>query len=282
MAADKSDVEYLRLMKGDVLVRDMAKAGILLLVKGRMSVTYEKADEQTLGDRQMIVMPLGVGRMTLRAQRDCGIVLVRTDSLSHLCGYNSMESLSGVMDKHRPKQRLEVIPLDFNQRIVQYINSLAPVIEDEVYCKEFMDLKARELLFILRTFYTKDELAGFFQPLVSNDMSFSNFVWTNYRKVKGVSDFADLYNCSVSTFKQKFKDVFGMPALKWMNEQRARNIYYDLRYSEKTLTQISEEYHFASVSYLSTFCKNNLSQTTREIRSRKIKKSILPQIPTDF
>ena len=264
-------IEEVRLEDGRSCKIDLSHTMILFLLGGELSLSFEKIGSQKLAESHMALFVPG-GGVTLKAVGDSWAVIFKMEHLSRLCEQYSLESLyedTGESCIYAP------YPLLIKERLKTFVESLAPYTEDQFHCRSFAENKGRELQFLLRYYYSREELCGFFSALITPDVKFSNFVWENYRKARSVENFADISNYSLSMFKQKFKEVFGVPALKWMNEQRARNVFYDLRYTDKTLEQIAEEHHFSSNSYLSTFCTKHLSQTPTEIRRKVVPSSTL-------
>jgi AraC-like DNA-binding protein len=132
-----------------------------------------------------------------------------------------------------------------------------------------MENNMQELFFYLRAYYGDDELAGFNLPLLGHNAKFMSFIWDNYRNVHNVIEFAQLANCSLTAFKVKFKKVTGMSPSQWLLEQKIRNIYHEITCGQKSLKEISHEYHFSSVSHLGTFCRKNFGSSPGNLKPGK-------------
>lgn len=143
-------------------------------------------------------------------------------------------------------------------------------LDDGLNCVHYHELMQKELFIILRAYYTKEELATFFYPLLGKDMGFKDYVMTNYLSIKDIPDFARQMNLSVDTFKRRFKEAFGESAHKWITLRKSELIYRDLVVSEKTFTEITTEYGFSSQAYLSTFCKKYFDKSPRELRDKRL------------
>lgn len=83
----------------------------------------------------------------------------------------------------------------------------------------------------------------------------------------GLGEFAELANTSIDTFKRRFKEAFGEPAYKWMTRRKAEHVYRDLALTTKSIADIAEQFHFSSIPYLTTFCKQHLGKTPQQIRN---------------
>jgi len=131
---------------------------------------------------------------------------------------------------------------------------------------DYLELKKKELFYLLSGYYTAEELGYFFHPLMSNDSRFMDFVLKNYKKVRTVIEFAALYNCSVSNFEKKFRLTFGVSPYKWMNQRRIDEVYQELIATDKPIGQIAEEQKFLSLPQFTDYCKKHLGYPPGKLR----------------
>ena len=54
---------------------------------------------------------------------------------------------------------------------------------------------------------------------------------------------------------------------RWLNARKFDNLYHDLRHSSVTAAELARRYHFATVAYLSTFCRKMSGRTPSDIRN---------------
>ena len=127
----------------------------------------------------------------------------------------------------------------------------------------------QELFLLLRAYYTNEELASFFFPLLGENLDFKNWIRMNYQLFLPIKDFAAMANMSVDTFKRTFKKEFGMPIHKWLTEQKAHLVCRDIMLGKHTLAEIADRYRFSSQAYLCTFCKTHLGKTPQELRTQQ-------------
>lgn len=73
-------------------------------------------------------------------------------------------------------------------------------------------------------------------------------------------------NNSTSTFRNRFKEVFGIPAYQWMKQQKIILIQQELELGTKSFKEIAYEYNFSSVQVFNDFCKTNFGKSPGEIR----------------
>ena len=80
-------------------------------------------------------------------------------------------------------------------------------------------MKRQEIVLVMKSFYSRSELASFFAGIVGMGKQFENFVMENYKKVKKVKEFASLCHLSERAFSRKFNVKFGQSPYQWMQEK---------------------------------------------------------------
>lgn len=254
-------VEILKSPDGHTIDMTTDTVVIIFVTLGQIVLRYEDVPGNEMGQGQAMLFATGT-KMRITMQKDSSVFILRIRKKIQLCDDYSLEKLFRQTDMTRTGHTR----LPINNKIMQYLENFMECVGDGQRCSHYFDIKTAELFFLFRGYYTADELSGFFFPLLSPDLSFSDFVWQNYRRAKSVKELATLSPYGLSTFKARFRKTFGIAALRWMNEQKKRNVYHELTYSDKTLKQISAEYHFSSASHLTTFCKEKFGATPGQIR----------------
>lgn len=162
--------------------------------------------------------------------------------------------------------------LTINDRIYKFVELMQECVDDGLKCEYYFEIKIKELFFLLRTYYSKEELLGFFSPLLSHNARFMNLMYQN-RNAKSVYELVDISMYSESGFKKQFQKVFGTSASTWLRNQKASLIYRDLHCSELSIKELADKYDFSSVSSFSTFCQSKFELPPGQIRARKTKKT---------
>ena len=260
-------IEFLSVKKGEEVVVAIREIEIAFILEGTVTLSYLSIAGKIIDAGHMLLMVPG-GRLNLTAQADASMLFLRFRDTIQLCDMYPLENLHQTEDQ----KSVDIGMLPFKPPITQFIRGFLPSYQDGIRCTYFFDAKIKEFLFLLRVYYDKEDLSEFFCPLTSVDLSFSNAIWGNYRCIHSVEELAQLLNYSNSGFREKFKRVFGQSAAQWLKEQRAKNIHHDLRTSNKSLKELTTEYHFSSVSHLNTFCKSNFGETPGKIRRTHIDK----------
>lgn len=160
--------------------------------------------------------------------------------------------------------------LPVRERITEFLSLLHHCLDDKLECMHFHELMERELFIFFRVYYTKEELATFFYPLIGQDVDFKDFVLSNYMNISGLNEFASQANMSLNTFKRRFQESFGQSAHKWITARKAEWIYKDILLTDKPFSEIGQEYGFRSPTYFSEFCKKYFGKSPQLLRENGI------------
>ncbi len=237
----------------------------LLMIEGSMSFSFGDVLDKTLPHGKIMMLPAG-SNLKCRACEASKFIVLRLHNTKQLCDCFPLDILlkEQVAD-FKPGLHF----LDINERTSLFVSFLDTCMSDGLKCTYYFELKVKEFYFLLRAYYSKKDLLGFFYPLLSYDIPFSDFIAKNHHKAKTVQELADLTNYSLSGFQKRFKKVFGISAHSWMKDIRSKSIYHQINSTEKSFKEISDEYGFSSPSHFNDFCKTNFGTTPGKIRSKK-------------
>ena len=245
------------------------KNTLVYVESGEYVFSYGKYKNKTIKSGQIVLIPSetivdGLVSQTL------SVFLLRLGDVKNLCECFSLDMLLKEDDDNDTGKNNYPFLLLASAKITAFFSLCDLYISDGLMCRYFLQLKIKELFYLLRAYHTKEDLLHFFHPILSNDMSFSDFVLRNHKKVKTVNELAELANYSLSGFQKRFKKVFKTSAYSWMKEEKLKNIFHDITNSIKTFKEISSEYSFSSPSHFNDFCKANFGHTPGELRKNKV------------
>lgn len=260
---ERSSIELMRMPRGEEIAKQLTETEIVFILKGEVSISYGTHLDQKIGQGEIILLPQSY-HIKARVESDAFVTVMHIRSAIQLCERCTLNRLYEKGRRYDP----HIHTLKINDVLQKYLDNLFFFTEAGLRCSYYSELKIKEFLFILRYFYPKEQLAGFFQPLLSANMGFSDFVFKHYRQVQTVQQFASLSNYSQSGFEKQFKKVFGIAPYKWMKQKKAVHLYHELNCSGKSLKQICTEFNFSSLSQLSDFCKSNFGMPPGKIRNR--------------
>lgn len=263
---DRPVIDPIYLKADDRYDIDILENKIIIVRNGRINFSFGSHLNQILVSGNMIIIPAGF-RFTSKATQDSEILIFRIRTQVELCERFALEQL--LLEKDFDDDFEKIGILKSNKVITEYVQNLVGHITSGLRCFYFYEIKIKELFFLLRGYYPKKELLFFFYPLLSNDLSFSNFIMQNYHQVRTVKELAELTNYSLSGFEKHFKKVFGVSASQWMRSQRAKVVYHDINNGNKTFKEISYHHGFTSPAHFNDFCKLHFGATPGQIRKRK-------------
>ena len=145
------------------------------------------------------------------------------------------------------------------------IKGLFISIADGMRCRFFFEIKTKEIFFLLRAYYPKEELYNIFYPALTSDLVFSDTVKRLWVKHQRINDLATAMNYTYSGFYKRFVAVFGLTPREWFQKQRELAVYNDLMASEMSLKHIADKWGFSSRQSLSNYCKRIYRQSPKQI-----------------
>ncbi len=157
-----------------------------------------------------------------------------------------------------------------------FADTLVYYLRQGVNCEHFHEMKQQEMFLVFRWFYTKEQLAELFYPLVGGSLDFKSLIVENYANVANVEELAGLAHMSRSTFDETFKREFGMPAGKWLAQRKAQNVLHRMAEPGATLADIMIRFDFNSPPELTRFCKQHFGRTPTEIMKNMDDRQTMP------
>lgn len=262
---DRPTIEKIKLAKDQKWEMTLVDNKIIFMMDGSMRFSYGKYTDRIFPKGKMMILTSG-SRITGIAEEECYMIIIRLHNTKQLCDCFDLNLLLREKDKDFVS---DLYFLDINERVETYLDFLNTCVNDGLKCTFYFELKSKELHFLLRAYYSKKDLLYFFYPLLSHDITFSDFVIKNHFKTKTVQELADLSNYSLSGFQKRFKKVFGISAYHWMKDERSKTIYHEINSTEKSFKEISDEFGFSSPSHFNDFCKSQFGATPGKIRNKK-------------
>lgn len=158
--------------------------------------------------------------------------------------------------------------LPIRPRLREFLDLVMHCLDDGLSCAHYHELKREEFFQLVRAYYSKEELAGLFRPLLGIDHDFRQQVLDAYANGHGdVATLAESLHVSPATFQRKFKQSFHETAGQWLLDRKAERIIRQLKTTSLTFDQICFENGFSSLAYFSNFCKRVFGKTPTELRN---------------
>lgn len=150
-----------------------------------------------------------------------------------------------------PQQERDIVLLQPNVYLENYINSLTPYLNTTgIYKEPLLALKTRELVFLL--LQTDPALSNsLFNFNVPGKIDLVSFMYTHYRYNVGLDRMAYLTGRSLSTFKREFKKTFHTTPGQWLTTKRLEEAHYLIGQKGKTASEIYLDLGFEDLSHFS-------------------------------
>jgi AraC-like DNA-binding protein len=186
------------------------------------------------------------------------------------CIFEVPHNVCNKLDFHRYAPLCEKIeytmaPGTIRPQMQVFLDGLIYSLCNGISCEHYHELKQNEMFLIFRWFYSKEELALLFYPMIGRSLDFKAIVLGSHLYVKSVDDLAKNLNMSRSTFDSRFKQEFGMSAGQWMLKQKANHIRHYMSNPEVTISDAMIKFDFNSPTHFTRFCKQQFGTTPSEL-----------------
>jgi AraC-like DNA-binding protein len=255
-------------MKGETLHVNGVNNRIFFLLKGKINFLYA-SKQNTCEEGNFILLPRGC-EYIMKMEKDTSIVVVDVHYNVNFCEHFPLEILHKLSKGLKSKSSGVIYPLRINQLVSIYLTNITATISAGLKCKYFHEIKQRELLYYLRAYYPKNDLAAFFAPMLNDDTDFAELIYQNYESAKNLSDLAAITHYSVSGFKKRFVKVFGIPPYNWMEQEKAKKIHYEINCTQKTFKEITSKYNFYSPSHFNKLCRRMFGMPPAKLRKATV------------
>jgi len=237
---------------------------LFFLINGRVDIYYESNTFNLKKDTVWFI-PMS-SEYKIYAHTDAILVMNYFNKPIDICEKIALENLSVLLN-----QKSQTLMLRVNKPLKKFLSTLIFYLNEGVYCKHFHEIKQKELLYILRYFYTKREIASLFAPIISKNLDFKNTVLANYLHASSVKELAQICNYSLSSFNRIFKKNFQENPYIWLQNKKVKYIIGRLSDKNIPLGQIIDEFRFSSPSHFTIFCKKHLNLTPSQFRKQNNK-----------
>ncbi|NDW09730.1 AraC family transcriptional regulator [Dysgonomonas sp. 520] len=265
-----SSIDFIQLERGQALTLESGENKIILVTEGKIYSNSSTHDKVKVTSSNMVFYPF-LEQAEIKVEEKSEVVLIRFKNESDLCSI-----LSSITAVEATKQEEgNTITLPVKQIIYNYIDTIKKYQDKSIYDDYLQGLKIKEFGYILKNFYSKEQLQNFFKMFSVNDSLFTEEVCRLSSHVRSIRQLAERMNYSYSGFNKRFRRVFNTSAYSWMRDQRAKQVYQDICQTNKSLKEISTNYNFATLSHFNEFCHKNLGCSPSEIRRKNSTKQYL-------
>ena len=286
MGGENPMAELVELPEGSEWEIFSKKGKILFVLDGELEFPFGSHGDNYINKRHMLYLPQNVN-FRVTALVNTKFLIVRIQTRIQFCDCYQMETLmeDSVIERIDKEdfsldtsleetKSLHPCLMQIKQPLWLLLEQFSACLFEGLKCTHYIEAKIKEIFYMFRAFYTKQELASFFSEALNKDSNFAEKVHANYMKFNNVADFAKLLNYTSSGFEKRFFRTFGTSVYQWMIEQKSKRIFHEINTGNKKIKQISEEFNFSSPSAFNDFCKKHLNATPGEIRKNRLSQKV--------
>ena len=160
----------------------------------------------------------------------------------------------------------ELLTVKTNRYIQSLLKDCIAVMNSGFICPKYMQCKTEELLILLRSYYPNKLLARLFRPAFTGKIDFHEVVKKNRDKFFTVEEYAAATNLDRNTFRQKFRDTYGLNPTEWIKQERVKRVFQELMEGNKSISDIVTDYKFSNFPNFIRFCNLHYKNTPGNIR----------------
>lgn len=227
---------------------------------GKMNLTFD--DKQSIELVKSNMYSVGYDQhVRVRILEDTLMILLTFDRPQVLCDEFSLLNLK----KHLPKQDSQKRVLPIKNELCAFLSTMQTYLDNKMLCKHLQGLKQSEFFFIMRGFYTKEENAMFFYPLIESRDSFKAQVIDKSKTVNTVKELAESCNMTTKTLTRKFKEAFNQTPKQWLLARKKQQVKIEVLRADN-FKELQEKVGFSSYAHLNEYCIKQFDKSLKELR----------------
>jgi AraC-like DNA-binding protein len=236
---------------------------LFFLLKGKLVVNSSEVLGRIVSEGEFFFLPIPAD-ISLKALLPCNLVIFFFDQFRNSCERNYIRDLRPICTQN--KYQFQV--MDMRYPLPWLINNMTTYLDKFKDNTEYQQVKYEEFFYLLRTMYSKEEMAALFYPIVGESIEFRKFIMANYLQSRNIHELAGLSGLKRKTFDRQFYEEFGETPHKWVLKQKAKHIRYALSETNDSIQDIMKKYGFAIPAHFTRFCRDYFNCTPLELRKR--------------
>lgn len=238
---------------------------ILMVLSGAINLSLGVDRNLLMETGQMIYLEINLP-VKIRATQESSLLFLKIPGKMQFCADYPIEmTMNAIKSKNNPITAGCSV-LEIREGIYYYLDTLLDYLLEKFQGDGYQELKMKELNFLLRKFYTMEELTLFFFSSFTFDLDFFDAVRQHSQSCRTVGEIAEMMHYNVADFGKRFRQVFGETPASWLRRKRMELIINELIMTDKSFDDIAREQGFSSRAYFNNFCKANFDQSPANIR----------------
>lgn len=256
--------KYIELGEDTFFSEEDAKRNYLLFfLEGVFTINCNGYIDRKFRKGEMVLLPRSSFIKGTGVQNSKMVALL-FDMPESSCDKLVLQSLSEVCED--VNYNFNSVPIRYP--ITSFLEMLVYCLKNGMNCFHLHEIKQREIFLLLRGFYSREELALLFYPIIGKELDFRNFVLQNFRKVENVQDLIAMSNMGRTTFFNKFKTEFGVSVKQWMLKHTNERLLDKASEPGVTIKTLMSEFGFETQAHLTHYCQQQFGCTPKKIIER--------------
>jgi len=224
---------------------------IIFIMKGKILLRKDISDYKMFSTNNMFFVSKAFGPYKSVTKENTIYIELKSDNL---LPFIDQVLLNRIVSLYAP-DAMELNKLHIKKTLRYFLSGIIYYRRNNIFSKYVYDIKKKEFVFLMRTLYNKQTLAGFFSPVLLSQNRFRMDVLANYTHDSTVKSLSKKCFMTTKTFTRKFKNEFGITPHRWIVHQKVKSLEYYLVHKTVSIDRILTEFHFSNVAELLHFCE---------------------------
>lgn len=244
---------YLEIKKSETLDLDNLRLNYMFCVlNGRCIIQSDTCKPRDTRGGEMLLVPRTIS-CSVTVQQDVQLIVFGFDLPQNSCDRLIFENYA----EYASQITYDASPQPIKEPLRIMLENIAYYLQAGLNCGHLHQLKNQEFFLLIRGFYTKQEIAQLFYPLIGKSLDFRNKILRNYSSSTSVAELIRNSGLSRSSFFVRFKQEFGMTAKDWLAIRVRQEIVHLASNRQLSTKEIMHCLNFDSPQQFNRFCKHN-------------------------
>lgn len=250
--------------------QDHEKSTLYFVLEGTVRLGLDKGQKQCIEAGHFFLSEVGY---TSYIQAEGAVMMITCDITNAIsfCNEYSFRALMKFYQSNKKKLKLSdkklaylpIVPL-----LAEELQTICHLLQSGMKCLYMQNMKVEMLLLILRAFYTREDLALVFAPLLTEELDFKRSILLSYNPKNNVQDMIVHSGLSQSTFSRKFIKTFGVAPKQYLMQRKRSELLRDLITSSVSIKDLARNYGMTP-NYITKFIYQNFGMTPTELRENQ-------------
>jgi AraC-like DNA-binding protein len=262
-----SNIDIFCWEKETVIDQKASITSLFFIMEGRVEVCSGFVSRRKIKKGFFFLIP-PEAQYSIRLPKDGKMIVFRLEE-DVLLKYISKDAYEIYKKKDFKHEVCDVLTIHTDLNVNNLLKDYMSAIDRGLYSGDYSLCKTEELLILLKNGYSEELLAWLFQPVFKGRIIFKSIILQNRNKLFTVEEFAAVTHLNRNTFRLRFKEIFGMTPVEWIQRERATSIFRELTETEKPILSVMTDYGFSNFPNFVRFCRMHLKSPPGLVRKEQ-------------